>query len=265
MIISASRRTDIPAFFGKWFRERIEQGFVEVKNPFNPGLIKRVSLQPADVDCIVFWTRNPKPFFKTLPLLNAYPNYFLFTLTPYGPDLEPKVPEKDALVKTFIRLSDLVGKERVVWRYDPIILNDTLDTGYHIRVFERIAKALAGHTLKCIISFLTFYKKILHKLKNYNIREPHPEESALLLKSLTCIARAYDMEITSCASDISLEIYGVNPNRCIDNELISRLTGKAIPYIKDKNQRSACGCHESIDIGTYNTCCYDCLYCYAKV
>jgi DNA repair photolyase len=264
MIISASRRTDIPAFFGKWFQERLKEGFVEVRNPYNPDLVKRVSLKSGDVDCYVFWTRNPKPFLKTLPLLHDCPYYFLFTLTPYDPDLEPEVPPKSTIISTFKRLSDHIGKERVIWRYDPIIYSGTMDTLYHIKMFERLAKALKGHTTKCVISFLTFYRKAMRKLKDFPVRQPEPEEITDLLQSMTQIGHENGVEITSCASEIPLEKYGVNPNRCIDNLLVSRLTRKEISYIKDKNQRGPCGCHESTDIGTYNTCRYGCLYCYAK-
>jgi hypothetical protein len=264
MIISASRRTDIPAFFGKWFGERLDEGFVEVKNPYNPGFVRKISLRPGDVDCFVFWTRNPKPFLKILPGLHPYPYYFLYTLTPYGPDLEPTVPHKELLADTFCRLSETIGKERILWRYDPIIYSDAMDTDFHVRAFEKLAKTLSGYTCKCIFSFLTFYKKTVRKLTGYNIRQPETEEMASLLPSLTQICATFGMEITSCASGIPLEEFGIRPNRCIDNELISRLTGKTIPYCKDKNQRIPCGCHESVDIGTYNTCGYNCLYCYAK-
>jgi DNA repair photolyase len=264
MIISASRRTDIPAFYGKWFTERIKEGYTEVRNPYNPNLIRKISLQPADVDCIVFWTRNPGPFLKVLPLLRPYPFYFLFTITPYGHDLEPKVPDKNSIGETFRRLSDIIGKERVIWRYDPIIFSDTMDLYYHIRVFEDMAKALSACTSKCVISFLTFYNKIVRKLMDHKIRQPETQEMTSLMKSLSHIGHAYGLEIASCASEIAGEEYGVKPNRCIDNEFISHLSGKILPYSKDKNQRVACGCHESVDIGTYNSCGYQCLYCYAN-
>ncbi|MBN1416561.1 MAG: DUF1848 domain-containing protein [Bacteroidales bacterium] len=264
MIISASRRTDIPAFFGEWFIEKIDQGFIDVQNPYNKKLIRRVSLMPVDVDCIVFWTRNPKPFFKLLPLLQAYTYYFLFTLTPYGSELEPKVPEKEELVHTLCSLSEMIGKERVIWRYDPIIYTASLDTSYHIRAFETMTGKLMNHTQKCVISFLAPYRKTVCKLKNFNIRQPEMKEIALLLESFTDIGKKCGIEIASCASDMPLKDYGVMPNRCIDNELISKLTGKTLAHRKDKSQRISCGCHESIDIGTYNTCRYECLYCYAN-
>jgi hypothetical protein len=264
MIISASRRTDIPAFFGKWFGERLEEGFVEVKNPYNPGLVKRISLCPADVDCIVFWTKNPEPFLKLLPKLNPYSYYFLFTLTPYGKDLEPGVPDKALIMDTFCRLSEMIGKEKVIWRYDPIVFTDRMDMDFHIRAFEEMAKTLSLFTVKCIISFLTFYKKTVLKLRDHNIRRPETNEITSLVKSLIRICQRYGLDIVSCASESALEGYGLKPNRCIDNEMISLMTGKILPYHKDKNQRIACGCHESTDIGTYNTCCYKCLYCYAN-
>jgi DNA repair photolyase len=264
MIISASRRTDIPAFFGKWFMDQLKQGFVEITNPYNPNQIRKILLQPEDVKYIVFWTRNPQPFLKNIPLLHSYSYYFLFTLTPYDQELEPGVPDKKVLIKTFQQLSGMIGNEKLIWRYDPIVFSETMDVDFHLKAFEKTIKALAPYTKKCIISFLTFYRKIIHKLQNRNIRKPAPEEMAVLMETLAAIAHSYNIEIRSCASEIPFEIYGVNPNRCIDNDLISRLTGRLLPYSKDKNQRNACGCHESVDIGTYNTCKYGCLYCYAN-
>jgi hypothetical protein len=264
MIISASRRTDIPAFHGDWFINQIRQGYVEVKNPFNPAQTKRVSLLPEDVECIVFWTKNPESFIDKLSLLKKYPFYFLYTLTPYGNDLEPGLPEKKRLIDTFIRLSLLTGKERVIWRYDPILLSTTIDIQYHIEKFTEIVEILGPYTSRCIISCITLYKKVIRRLNTLQIRKPDEDETGILLSSLSLIAKKNDIEICSCASDIDFSKYGVKAGRCIDNELIGKLNGQLINYKKDKNQRPACGCYESTDIGAYNTCGYKCLYCYAN-
>src|SRR5512143_1704999 len=166
MIISASRRTDIPAFYSEWFMKRIEEGHVMVRNPMNARQVSRISLEPELVDCIVFWTKDPSRMIGKLDVLDQkkYSYYFQFSLTPYGKDIEPSVPEKKKVVSAFIELSERIGKERVVWRYDPILLTDSINRDYHFRSFEHLAKALAGHTGKCIISFADFYKKCTKRL-----------------------------------------------------------------------------------------------------
>jgi hypothetical protein len=264
MIISASRRTDIPAFFGEWFMQCIREGFVDVKNPFNPSQVRRFSLQPSEVDCLVFWTKNPGPFMKYLSLLKNYTYYFLFTLTPYGHDLETNLPSKEKIKETFIQLSQLIGKERIIWRYDPILLSSTIDIKYHKQNFQQLCEALHLYTNKCVISYINLYRKCLKKLNSVNIRTFDADESAELTPALYKIASDYGIELCSCASEISLEIYGIKPNRCIDNQLIGQIADSIIPYRKDNNQRDTCQCHESVDIGEYKTCKYDCVYCYAQ-
>jgi len=264
MIISASRRTDIPAFYGDWFINQVKQGFVEVKNPFNQAHIKRVSLLTEDVECIVFWTKNPEPFLDKIPLLKNYSFYFLYTLTPYGADVEPNLPEKQKLADIFIQLSRIIGKDRVIWRYDPIFLSSDIDLQYHLFKFNELAEMLRSYTSKCIISFITLYNKVIRRISDKQIRRPDENETEILLSSLSRIAFKNGISISSCASETDLTKYGIKTGRCIDNELIGRLNGQQIQYKKDKNQRSACGCHASTDIGAYNTCGYRCLYCYAN-
>lgn len=264
MIISASRRTDIPAFYGDWFIQQLQEGYTEVKNPFNPNQIKRISLKPEDIECIVFWTKNPGSFLDKLPLLKDYSYYFLFTLTPYGTDLEPGLPDKKKLIDIFIRLSLLTGKERVIWRYDPILLTKKMDIQYHIAQFNEIACQLKTYTSKCIISYVTLYKKVMRRLSDLQIRKPDDSESDILLSALSHIATENEIEINSCASDLDMTKYGIKAAHCIDNTLIGKLNNQPLTYKKDKNQRPACGCHESIDIGAYNSCGYRCLYCYAN-
>ncbi len=264
MVISASRRTDIPAFWGDWLIHQLQKGYVEVKNPFNPHQTRRISLQPEDIECIVFWTKNPEIFLDKLPFLKNYSYYFLFTLTPYGTNLEPGLPEKKRIIDTFARLSLMIGKERIIWRYDPILLTKSIDIQYHIHHFNEMAQLLKHFTSKCIISYITLYQKVIRRLGDMQIRRPDDNESAILLSSLSSIAAENGIEINSCASDIEMTKYGIKPSRCIDNELIGKLNNQCLEYKKDKNQRPACGCHESADIGSYNSCGYNCLYCYAN-
>jgi hypothetical protein len=265
MIISASRRTDIPAFFSEWFFNRIKEGFVYVRNPMNPRRISKVSLSPEHVDCFVFWTKDPEPFTKRLPELSGYQYYFLFTLNSYGRDLEPGVSGKKDIIEIFTELSQTIGKERVIWRYDPILLSNKYTIDYHIKYFRAIAERLSPYTEKCVISFIDLYKKCKKNLKNTTVRELSVDEIQFLSAELKKIADEYNLTLQTCAEPLDLSSLGIGHNRCVDNVLIERLLDKKIQSAKDKNQRKECGCIESIDIGAYNTCKHGCLYCYANI
>jgi hypothetical protein len=264
MIISASRRTDIPAFYGDWFIERIKAGSVSVKNPFNSKIVRKVLLNPDAVDCIVFWTKDPGPFMDKLLLLGQYSYYFLFTLTPYDQTLEKNVPPKKELIRTFRKLSGLIGAARVIWRYDPIIYADGINMDYHIKNFEFLAKELHGHTTKCIISFLCMYNKCRKKLQGTGARELTEDEMYALSAQMADIASSYGITVEACAVKTDLSACGIYPGSCIDKALIEKITGKKLDIGRDKNQRKECNCYESFDIGQYNTCRHNCLYCYAN-
>ena len=159
MILSVSRRTDIPAFYSDWFFNRIREGFVYVRNPMNIHKISKIKLSPDVIDCIVFWSKNPCPMLSRLDELQPYMYYFQFTINPYDMKLEQNVPTKNGIIETFRVLSDKIGPERVIWRYDPIILTDSISMNYHVKYFEELAKRLQGYTYTCVISFLDLYKK----------------------------------------------------------------------------------------------------------
>ena len=265
MIISASRRTDIPAFYADWFFHRLREGFVYVKNPMNPRQISRVSLSPQVVDGIVFWTKDPTPMLDRLEELGSIPFYFQFTLKPYGTDVEPGVPSKgEVVVPTFLRLASMVGRERVIWRYDPILLNEKYTVDYHLHYFTRLADRLSGATQVCTISFLDLYKNIQKPIKPLGIRWPSVEEMTDLAGRLSEIAREHGLVMQSCAEEIDLDSVGIRHGSCIDKALLERIGGYKLDGKPDKNQRPACGCMESIDIGTYGCCHHGCLYCYAR-
>ncbi len=266
MIISASRRTDIPAFYSEWFMNRLRQGFVYTRNPFNNRLISKVPLSPDQTSCIVFWTKNPENFLKHLPEIDrmGHRYYFHFTLTSYNSAIERNVPKKTTVIETFKRLSDEVGKERIIWRYDPVFLTDRYDISYHLRWYEYLAKQLSGYTDKCIFSFLDMYKKCEKNLKTVHVHPLNNKYKNCLAKNFHTIAQSCSINLEACAQEECFEKVGVSQTKCIDDNLISRLNGRELSFPKDKNQRKHCTCVTSVDIGAYNTCKNFCLYCYAN-
>lgn len=264
MILSVSRRTDIPAFYSEWFFNRLHEGFVDVRNPMNPRHVSRVRITPDVVDCIVFWTKNPKAILSRLDELADYHYYFQLTLNPYDRQIECNVPMKNELISAFIELSSKIGSDRVIWRYDPILITETIDAAYHIRYFDELAKRLSGVTRRCVISFVDLYKKTVTNTRDLGIREPSSEEINLIASKFAEIAGRYNLELVTCAENIDLHEFGIEHGHCIDPVLIERICGYDIDTRKDKNQRKECGCIESIDIGAYNTCCHGCKYCYAN-
>lgn len=263
MIISASRRTDIPAFYADWFFNRIKAGFVLTKNPMNPRQVSQVSLKKEHVDCIVFWTKNPGPMLDRLQELKDFNFYFQFTLTAYDQGLESSVPRKSSLLETFTKLSDIIGPERVIWRYDPILLRPGLDLDYHRKWFEELATRIGYHTRKCVVSFLDLYPKLESSLNGLQVRSPRKDETTALLRDLVTIASSWGISIETCSENGDFASVGVNPGKCIDDKLIGKLLGSSTTLPKDKYQRESCGCVPSVDIGTYNTCLHGCRYCYA--
>lgn len=266
MILSVSRRTDIPAFYAEWFMERLRQKYVLVRNPFNIHSISRIPLSPENVDAIVFWTKNSKPIHKYLDEIDnlKYKYYFQYTITPYKKDLEEEVQDKKEIVETFKNLSEKIGSEKVVLRYDPVILSDNYTIDFHKKTFARLCDLLAPYTKKIVFSFLDDYKKISKNIKQLNIKEISAEEMCIMAEYFADTAKKYNLKIESCAEQIDLERFGINHGKCIDNELIEKITGYKLSVGRD-NQRNACGCIKCIDIGEYNTCLHKCLYCYANI
>jgi len=264
MILSVSRRTDIPAFYSDWFYNRIREGQVCVRNPMNRHQVSKIRLSPDVIDCIVFWSKNPAPMLPRLGELADYMYYFQFTVTPYDKKLEKGLPQKESVIETFRRLSDRIGPKRVIWRYDPILFSQSMDVSYHLRGFEAIAKRLASCTQTCVISFVDLYQKTRRNLRATTAREPSADEITRLAAGLAAIASSYGIRIQTCAERIDLEPMGIRHGRCIDRILIEGLLGCRLEVAKDRNQRPECGCVQSVDIGAYDTCSHGCLYCYAN-
>lgn len=270
MIVSASRRTDIPAFYHQWFMNRIRAGFCLVPNPFNPTQVARVSLTPEDVAVIVFWTRNPTPLLPYLDELDrrGYRYYFQFTLTGYPRLLEPGLPAPEALVEAFRRLAERVGAEKVIWRYDPLLFSNITDVAFHRQNFVRLADALAGYTRRVVLSLFDPYTSVMRRLRKVpqlELSEASAIEEELpdLLRFLAQMAASHGLEARSCAEARDWTPYGILPGKCVDDELIARLFGVEVTHTKDAGQRPTCRCVQSKDIGVYHTCRHGCLYCYA--
>jgi len=274
MIISASRRTDIPAFFGDWFKTRVEAGYVYSVNPFNPEQIRRVDLIPGNIDAIVFWTKDPGPFLKHLEKLAKFNYYFLFTLNDFPEYLEPGIGPILRRIETFKKLSDKIGKERVIWRYDPIVFSSEMDENYHFEKFSSTASKLRGYTDRVFISFMEFYSKVKGRIsqierengiKIYNIKdEENIDRIDAFCSSLKNIAESNNIEIFTCSQKFKKSPGGIKNGACIDGELIKTLFNVDTNFKKDRYQRTECNCSESVDIGAYNTCSFSCAYCYAN-
>jgi len=273
LIISASRRTDIPAFYTEWLINRIRAGYCTVPNPFNRDQISYVSLRPADVDVIVFWTRNPAsliPHLKELDELGLR-YYFQYTVMNNPRSLDAKSPSLSAALETFKKLSDRVGPAKVIWRYDPIVFTKETGVRFHIDTYRKIAEGLRGATDRSVISVVDIYKKASKRLKQLNESGspiiPYEGKSDLhfdsLMDNLAETASQNGMEIFSCAEDLDLAHYGIRLGKCVDDEYIKKVFGIDVTHKKDPSQRKVCGCVASKDIGAYDTCLFGCQYCYA--
>ena len=244
-----------------------------VKNPFNPKQQSVVSLEPVNVDAIVFWTRNAAPLLRRLPELDerGYNYIFLYTITGYGSPLETNCPPLKKAAETFKRLSDMLGPERLIWRFDPIVSVEEKGSDWTIARFEEIARSLRGCTGRVVVSFLDLYKKIIRRLEK--LKNEHgltvadtanqPSFVSHAATALASLAAENEMEIYSCAEKTDLKPFGITPGSCIDAAYLNKIFGLAIPPAKDKSQRPHCTCAASRDIGTYNTCRHGCVYCYA--
>ena len=260
MIISASRRTDIPALYSKWFLNRLEAGFVMVPNPRTPSRLGRVELSPDNVDCIVFWTKNPAPMLDKLDRIEAmgYRFYFQFTLNPYGKTIERNLPPKTELASVFAELGQRLGAERVVWRYDPVLLDSTHSVRWHYERFDELCEKLHPFTRRCVLSFIKPYRHIASLFQKMRT-----QEMIAVASGFSKTAEKYGLSLFACAEETDLVKYGIERASCIDRALIEQIAGSGIRARKDAGQRPACACIESVDIGIYDTCTNRCVYCYA--
>ena len=264
MIISASRRTDIPALYSDWFLERIKAGYLYVRNPYNRKQVSEITLSKEVVDCIVFWTKNPNPLMSRLIDLEGYLYYFQYTLNPYNYKIEKNVPDIKKGIDCFKRLSDQIGPDKVIWRYDPIFYYNEFPFDDHIKTFQEMNKSLEGYTYKCVISFLDVYKKVKRNLKSIPFETLNETDMFEIAKNFSEISNSHGIKIETCGEGIDLLNYDIRKGKCIDDVLISKISGKNLIAKKDKTQRKNCKCVDSIDVGEHDTCKHNCSYCYAN-
>lgn len=263
MILSVSRRTDIPRFYFDWFLNRLKAGFVLVRNPMNFHQVSRIELSPQTIDFIVFWSKNPAPMLNKLDQLKPYPYYIQFTINAYDSLIEKNLPPKNKLIETFQKLSDKAGSRNLIWRYSPVLLTEKYTITYHLDFFASVCRQLCGYTHKCNLSFIDMYPKIQARMKALGVVAPDAGQKKYMATQFAKIAADSHISLGACGN-LDLVSAGIEKSYCIDAQLISQITGKKFDYKKDPNQRRDCYCMPSIDIGTYDTCLNGCQYCYAN-
>ena len=260
MILSASGRCDIVGFYTKWFMNRYHEGYLDVRNPFYPKNISRIYFK--DVDLILFCTKNPLPIVPYLKEINK-PIIFHVTLTSYKKDIEPNVPDKSKVIEGIKEISNIIGKENICVRYDPIFISDKYTLDYHKKAFSRMCTLLDGYVEKIIVSFIDYYKNVEKNLKVINYHEPRKEELKEIGISFSKIVKEHNMTVQTCFEDENLTEYGFVKGECLSKELAFKMTGKKYPKWKARKEKK-CECVEMVDIGVYNSCKHFCKYCYAN-
>jgi len=263
MILNVSSRTDIPSFYSKWLLKRFEEGYVYVKHPMYPNKISRLELNNKLVDCIAFCSKNYKPLLKDIDkFTDKFNTYFYYTITAYDNEIEPKVPEIDESIDTLIKLSKKVGKERVSWRYDPILITEKYTIKKHEKCFDYIGSKIAPYIDRCVFSFVDMYKKLERNMPE--IIPLNQEDKNKIAENLGDTARKYNFIIQTCATDYDYKKYGIKPASCMNLDIFGKANNIKFKNLKHKGLRPGCHCIETRDIGEYDSCLNGCKYCYAN-
>lgn len=263
MIINTGSRTDIPAFYSEWFYNRIKEGYVLVRNPYYPEQVSKYRMTPDVVDVICFCTKNPEPMLGRIEELKHFRQLWYVTITPYGKEIEPEVPEKTKVMDSLKKLSDIVGVKAVSWRYDPIFITEKYSLDFHLKSFDKMAENLQGYADNCVISFIDLYEKTKRNFPG--VRKVRREEQDIIGREFVKIGKKYGIDIRSCCEGTELEKYGVDISGCMTKEVMERATGCSLTVPKSKKPaREMCSCLLGNDIGMYNTCGHGCVYCYAN-
>ena len=260
MILNVSGRTDIVAFYSKWFMNRYHAGYVDVRNPFNPSLVSRIQFD--NLDAIMFCTKNPIPIINHLKEINK-PILFHVTLTPYKKDIEPNVPNKKLIIEAIKKISKIIGKDNIYIRYDPVFLSDKYNLDYHKKAFDKVCSLLEGYTKHIIISFIDDYKNVRKNAHILNIKPFTENDYKEIGLSFSNSAKKHNMTVQTCFEEHNLVEYGFIKGECLSHTLAYKLTGKTYSTWKARKGKN-CNCVEMVDIGSYNTCKHLCKYCYAN-
>ena len=262
MIIQTGMRTDIPAFYSDWLANRLQEGFVLVRNPYHPQSVTRYELNPSVVDMIGFCTKNPAPALRYMDLLKPYGQYWFVTITPYGKDIEPNVPPAASVIQAFRTLSETVGIDSVGWRYDPILLNGEWTAERHITAFREMAAELSGYTHTAVISFIILYEKVR---QNYPEAKTVPPETQIrITEEFVRIGKEHRITIKPCGDSSALKSTGADCSGCMTVRTFETAIGQNLNVSPNPLNRKECACYLTGDIGAYNTCGHFCRYCYAN-
>ncbi len=263
MIINTGGRTDTVQYFSEWLLQRFKQGYALSRNPMFANKITRYELVPSKVDCVLFCSKNYKPILPRLhEITDRFNTYFHYTITAYGKDIEPNVPDIDTSIDTLYKLEEIVGSKRIAWRYDPVLLTKKYTIKQHLITFEHMAVRLAGHIDRCIFSFVELYTKLQHNMPELILlTEEDMEEIAL---GLGKIAAKHNIYIQTCGTNRDYSKYGIHSSGCTTLDILGRANDLHFKDIKHKGMRQGCHCITSHDIGAYNTCPNGCKYCYAN-
>mgnify|MGYP004463858617 FL=1 len=263
MILNTGCRTDIPAYYGEWFYNRIREGFVLARNPYRPEQVLKYRLDPAVVDALCFCTKNPQPMLSRLGELNAFRQFWFVTVTPYGREIEPLVPEKARVLESVRQLSAWVGERAVGWRYDPVFITERYSLEYHLRSFERMSAALSGYVNSCVVSFIDLYEKTRRNFPQ--AKAVSPDEQKRLIQAFVEIGRKHRISIRTCCENADLAQYGADVSGCMTRAVLEKALDCRLNVPKSKKSpRAECDCLLGADIGMYNTCPHGCVYCYAN-
>ena len=262
MILQTGNRTDLPAFYSEWLANRIREGYVLVRNPFNPVSVTRYRIDPSVVDLIVFCTKNPTPMLEHMGLLKPFRQYWFVTITPYGKDIEPNVPDKGLVIDSFRRLCRFAGPDNMCWRYDPVLIDKNWTVQRHIEAFSVMCRKLDGYTHTCVISYIDLYEKVL---RNFPEVRSVPFDTQLeLTNAFVKIAAEHHMIIKPCGEDPRLSSVGADCSGCMTQQVFEQAIGQNLILPPNPGNRKECSCYITNDIGQYNTCGHLCRYCYAN-
>ena len=261
MILNISGRTDIVAFYSDWLINRLDEGFIDVRNPFNPKMVSRIMMD--DVDLLFFCTKNPAPILDKLKDIKKKV-YFHVTLTSYKKDIEPNIPPKDKVIESVKKLSNIIGKENIVIRYDPIFISEEYSLDYHVKAFDKLCKLLDGYVCKILIHFINDYKNVRNNYSTLKYRKLTENDYETIGRSFSESAKKHDIVVHTCNEESDLTEFGFIKDDCISKELAFKLTGKEYKRKWKARKDLVCQCVEMVDIGVYNSCKHFCKYCYAN-